>query len=601
MIGRLVYNMKRVNKFFLLSILFGVITTTYLYSGYGYSDQVEHLPAIFRSIDSSFLEKDFLTNANSQTIVRHYYSVLLSVISGSQEKTASVLLILLFVSNVLISVSSFIVAKKLFNNSNITGIYAAALVMSLTSFEMGTKSHLFYEYLTPSALATATVFLATGLFFSKRYISGFLLLGLTSFIHPQMGIVSAGIFVFTYAVNLFLNQKRYYDKNLIIMSAIFTAFSLFFIIHFLKENTQGSDNFVFILTEFRLPHHYIISSFTKLDLLYSFSFITAVSLLFIRYRNLFDKTLRRYIAIISISILSLCFLGYIFIEIYPTKIFASIQPLRYLIYIKFFGLIILAGIITNINKDKLRQTLFTISLLNPLSLLITSIWDSMRNNKIAKIVSYKVLIVIIVSFIIYDYPRKEFIILFLLFLLLINITKHFSLHQRTYLFLLFIPILIITASFQNERPFLSKANLSENLRNRFDLSIKTEIDSYGLQVIDFVKTETPDNSIFLTPANWGQFRLLAKRAIVVDFKSFVSSEKAMTEWYERLLTCYKPFAKTGFDVIDEMNQNYKNISDAKLKEIKSKYQASYAVLYAETETDMPTLYQNSKYKLVKIR
>jgi hypothetical protein len=57
---------------------------------------------------------------------------------------------------------------------------------------------------------------------------------------------------------------------------------------------------------------------------------------------------------------------------------------------------------------------------------------------------------------------------------------------------------------------------------------------------------------------------------------------------------------TGFRAKRELEEMYREIDDAKLIRVANEYGASYAVLYSETETDLPVLYVNGTYKVVKL-
>ena len=99
---------------------------------------------------------------------------------------------------------------------------------------------------------------------------------------------------------------------------------------------------------------------------------------------------------------------------------------------------------------------------------------------------------------------------------------------------------------------------------------------------------------------FGHFRFVAERAIVVDFQAFPFSDSGILEWYHRMSDCYGIPDQKGFNAIRELNSNYKNIDDEKLAALKEKYDISYAVLFNETVTNYPVLFNNDKFKLIEI-
>jgi len=103
--------------------------------------------------------------------------------------------------------------------------------------------------------------------------------------------------------------------------------------------------------------------------------------------------------------------------------------------------------------------------------------------------------------------------------------------------------------FHRAYDFLASDNLN--------LEIKSVLGKDGTELSKFAKENTPEDSTFLTPPNWGQFRVLARRAIVVDFKSFLFSDREMLEWYNRIISCYGEPTNAGFSMIPELESNYK--------------------------------------------
>jgi len=122
----------------------------------------------------------------------------------------------------------------------------------------------------------------------------------------------------------------------------------------------------------------------------------------------------------------------------------------------------------------------------------------------------------------------------------------------------------------------------------------------GTKVAEFARENTPEQSIFLTPPNFGQFRLLANRAIVVDFKAFPFSDQGIKEWYERIISCYGVPISSGAQIIDELDRNYRAMDDNTLLLLKEKYGISYAVLYRSTPTDFKAIFENNTYKVIRL-
>jgi hypothetical protein len=120
------------------------------------------------------------------------------------------------------------------------------------------------------------------------------------------------------------------------------------------------------------------------------------------------------------------------------------------------------------------------------------------------------------------------------------------------------------------------------------------------RVAEFARTRTPVGAVFVTPPLLGRFRLVAYRAIVVDFKTVVFSDKGMVEWRERLVDCYGEPEGHGFSAAHAMERRYRRISDGQLLSLREKYGATYAVLFSGTPSNLPVLYDDGHFKLVTI-
>ena len=76
--------------------------------------------------------------------------------------------------------------------------------------------------------------------------------------------------------------------------------------------------------------------------------------------------------------------------------------------------------------------------------------------------------------------------------------------------------------------------------------------------------------------------------------------KSVAAWRKRVRDSYGMVTATGFDALDEMDQNYRRIDETTLQAITADYRADYAVLYAQTNTHRPVLYANPTYKIVSL-
>lgn len=116
----------------------------------------------------------------------------------------------------------------------------------------------------------------------------------------------------------------------------------------------------------------------------------------------------------------------------------------------------------------------------------------------------------------------------------------------------------------------------------------------------WVREHLDADAVFLAPPDLGAFRLLARRALVVDWKAIPFETLAMREWRERIRFCYGEVAAGGFAARDELQRGYLGITDAKLDAIRDRYGASFAILQAETPTRRSTIFANATYQIVAL-
>ena len=91
------------------------------------------------------------------------------------------------------------------------------------------------------------------------------------------------------------------------------------------------------------------------------------------------------------------------------------------------------------------------------------------------------------------------------------------------------------------------------------------------------------------------FSLLA--GAITDFKAAV----AMAQWYYRMCACYGPANATGFAARSRWNMNYFKAQWTK-KRLKAYrvFGVTHAILFSASQTDLPVLYDNGRYKMVKL-
>lgn len=604
------------NAYLIASILFGIITTIKTYVGFGWGNHIEQLPLILRSFNSSYLGNDFFVNEGIQSIARQNYLSLITMLASREESLPLLFLILTFISNISISVITFLIGYKLFNHSILVGALASALVMSVFTFSLGRGGTLFQSMLLPSTLAYPLVLASYYFVLNNKLLIAIVLCCLSSLIHPLIGLETGVIlFVIFFSSQWFLKPKKQNHKKNIAAVLIFLIFVVISMVPQIKQEKIDPNLYIYILAFFRHPHHYIPSSFSIYSYISAFLFLSSVLIIYRQHSDRNPQMSLKVIILLSI-LFCLFFGGYLFVEIIPIKTLVIAQTFRLTYIFQWISLIIISGFMITKSRTCFSKTIFALSASHPASLFTGAVLHSVSNSTyISKILSKKTIqqginfvtlfILIIVTF----YQSKSHIDLLVLYLLIQFFLKTTS-KESSYKRALLIIAVILSAGVLLDYTPLRKWNpvpLTQ-LANRSN-NIKSELDVHGNEVVEFVKKETPEDALFLTPHDWGQFRIKAKRAIVVDSKAFPFTNKAVLEWYRRIEYCYGPADPKGamnhtngiksyHKVQEQMSKNYTRLTDQKLKNISDRYKLSYAVLFEETETEFRILFENAKYKVI---
>jgi hypothetical protein len=94
-------------------------------------------------------------------------------------------------------------------------------------------------------------------------------------------------------------------------------------------------------------------------------------------------------------------------------------------------------------------------------------------------------------------------------------------------------------------------------------------------VMVWARAESPRDSVFLIPPYYGDFRLLARRAVVVDDKSPPMYLDELVDWYQRL--CGSVGA-TKLDSLGEGWKRWNQLSAERLTTLAAQFHATYVVL-----------------------
>jgi len=597
----------------ILSVIMGIITTLCKYS-YGVVDQIELLPVVMRAMDHSFLSNDFFTNTSTEFGPRFYYAKFLGMVT-----TLDTLPIFSWVMTVLINagtaVITFLLARDLFR-SRLAGIVAVSLAMCVSTFGLGYLDAMYAEMLLPSTLAMLFVFLSIWAGLRGHIIIGVTLCGIASIIHILLGLEVASLLLGTYFFSEIIvsgpqrsGTKSFKNWRILIFSALILCLfsSLSVLPELSRQSHISSQLFIAIVAHFKGPHHYLPSTFGWGEYLRAAGFLSAagISWYWWQKRSTTSPLEARRVLVFSLLVFLLCLGGYVFVEIFPSRLWTTAQTFRLLYVVKWLGLVLIGGAVTDIieGPDKLDACLLFVSTLHPLSLGLSFCSKSMRP-WIKQVFPFLMVffepIVLLLLIVIILVKSLAFSFLLPVYVLLILIV--FSWPRKYFYLLLSVGIggFLLLGFLNNNNVTKLPAGLAALYKQPWSYPTSSELGEDGVGVAQYGRQSTPKDAIYLTPPMWGQFRLVANRAIVVDLKAFPFQDSAMVRYQQRIFDCYGVPIAQGYAALRELEQNYRLLTDDKLSALRIKYGIGYAVLYQQTSTRYPVIFENQTYKIVDV-
>ena len=607
------------------STLFGLLAASISGYYYGLSDHLQHLPTIFRMMDQSFLANDFYTNATSEFGPRYFYAKLIA------EVGKFIYLPVLFLATFLglyvaVTTITALAARDL-TGSAFAGMVAATLVAGITPFHLGNEANVLSQGVIPTFVAMPFALMAIWKGLKGEVIAATLVSVPAILIQPVIGIETS-VIAMPAAVAHSVALVRPFKMSLLlkeaprfaIASSIFSATCLIWIIPTLVTKATfllNTEEFVRILAYVRHPHHMVPTTWEPVEFVLTTCFLLAIFLSLVHAKTEFTpsfdqpiKTLPCRIAIWTIFTIVImgCVFGYIFVEIFPTRLAAVAQPFRLLNIISWIGWILVGGIIAEKVRSKAwpAGVIGMISVLSAPTLLIYRLLSiqsltvsSGTRPYIRQCVFGLILLLFSLAIILLmSYVRPTLDEIFLvasgLFVAYLIAIERRLIAITSMVGLLLLVISIQTADRFGYLPEIPKVSQlvakSQPILSLGEVANKPACDCVDLvNLAQIAKETTPHDSVFLTPYYWGLWRLVAERSIVTDAKSFPFRDEGIVEWERRRQ-----------DIYVEYGYNLTRITDGDLMKLSKKYGFQFAILPIEADVSHPVIDSYGSFKMIRI-
>jgi len=579
-------------------VLIGVLVSFYKYQYFG-AMQIDMLPIIFRDLDPNFLKNDFYTNVSEG----FNEDFIFAKIVGWCSLFISLPIVFFgftLLSNVGISLVSFLAARDLSNKNNLTGIIAAILFVTSSTFQWGNRDLIYRSELTPEHLIMPFILLAIWMGIKQRPLLVGLFAGLATFSHPLTGPGIGGLVL----LQIIITQTWYKQLNwsLFLKVAagglmVLAPLVLYLIPYFKSFEFRISDELFIEIMRARFPQHYLASYFfTPLRTFTGLTFLFATYISWKKWNQEINPQKEYLFSIfpISVLLLILCLIGWLFSEVWPTRFMYTLHPYRFLLLLKVYGLLafaLYAGTIVSSSATIKTKISTGIALFYPPLLLIhQAIIQKIKNIPIVLFIGYLVFLYFIEYYTRSAY--EPFVLFSCLFMLFIYSRKYFQ-----------IAGVILLVGIAINITLVPKLSLPKGIEKRLEQRFRPEIYSDSkvsseIELAKYIKNNTPENSLLLVMPKQGRLRILANRALVVDGYSIPMNDKGLDEWWYRMNAIYNKGSKNSIQHIKETYPNYLKLTDSDLSDLQKEFKFDYAVLRGSKSTSHQIVYENKQYKLI---
>lgn len=588
----------------------GLVSLAVSLIGYrlGLSDQSTQLPLVLHQMQADFLAHDFFVQANDAFGPRFYYMRFMAW--GSQLLGVSVwwwALTWLAAWGVSIITYRMVAATA---KQPEAALLAGVMVLAWPTPTLATSTFTTHELLlTPTALVFPLIVGALYLMLARRRIVWACgLVGIASLFQVLYGLSTGLLLLAVHFWGWWRISRADYPLwrggLAVLLLGGFAAFNLYPYYTQTVSAQLDTATFVHTVAYFRNPHHYAPSTFPWQDWLLTASFLaTAVVATHRQWRNaMLSAAIAQSMALIFALVLLVMLGGWLFVEIWPSRLFTTAQPFRYIILLKWLAIVVLSPVVARLSMGQALATLHPLWL--PLTLVPRSLFAAAS------------MVVLPLGIVLFPLePQLSWLVgaglLAATWLWLFPLRASATTSTRRWLIGLGLTANVGLAGLGALYPTFAERPLLQGLPSPVVRLLDTVVPrftvaaSVGTQMADvgrWLTQHTPDSAVLVTAPDLTPLRLVAHRALVVDFKSFPYQDAAMLEWIDRMAFCYGTTEALGFAAADELSARFQQVTYPHLQAIRERYGASHAVLDAPVTSALQpwVVYENAEYAVIRI-
>jgi hypothetical protein len=604
-----------------MAVLAGLLSTNLSYH-FGDANQVESLPVLARILDPSYLLRDPFVNASTR-LSAHTVSLLLVAPWTRFARLEVVAYWFTALASMAMSLVAGLAARDL-SGSELAGLVAPVLMACAHTFALGWTSAFRITTLHTSTVVFPLILLAVWQGLRRRPLASALAAGLAACIHPTMGL-TVGLALLASQVAVALWQALTGREALrslpwlrwIAAGTLVCAGLLPHLASFLGGSRIDPVTYVQLLARFRTPHHYLASTYAPGDWWRAALFLFGMGLT-VRCLRRAAPSVAPWRAMLSLVIVvaTVSGIGWLAVEVGHSRLWTLIQAWRLPALVQMLGLLLVGAQVARLWEHRwLDGSLLLMAALWPETLALAELAlaaQSAVERRIGLTANWQRLLLglALAGWWLARSPNLDLAILLPTLALAAALLGRWPLRLAGPAVALGATALIALSLVAPLTPV--PAGLSDRLTRiaRPELAIQPERTDLA-RVAAWARAHTAPESLFLAPPLWGQFRLLAERALVVDFKAVPNGEADLLAWQQRLFDCYGQPIATGFAAAGEMDANYRHLSAQHLSQLAERYGLDYAILYreaavgeaavGEAAVGFPVLYKYGDMRVVALR